>query len=228
MKGFSDTETKKFITFVKNGILEGKDLTKLFKEYSQISGRAQGSLRNYYYKTVKKCKEDSKLKSKLGVSEKMYPVFIKTFNESEEEDLLREVLIGLSSGKSVRHTICKLANDNESLALRYQNKYRNLLKDKRDLVLSLASNIKDKNGNAVNPYKNTVFSEERGSIESEIDFLVKKLFLKIKQENIELKQKVLALEKENKKLKDVFKKRMKDSSVSKDFFKEKNGDISAI
>lgn len=228
MKGFSDSETKKFITFIKNGISDGKDLTCLFKEYSKISGRAEGSLRNYYYKTIKKCKEDNKLKTKLGVSEKMYPIFIKTFNESEEEDLLKEVLLGLSQGKSVRSTICALANNKETLALRYQNKYRNLLRDKKELVLSLASTIKDKNGEVVNPYKNTVLSDEKSSIESEIDILIKRLYSKITKENVELKEKISVLERENKKLKDVFKKRMKENSISKDFFNSKKGDINAI
>ncbi len=228
MKGFSDSEAKKFINFIKKGVQDGKDLTKLFKEYSLVSGRAQGSLRNYYYKTVNDCKKDSKLKTKLGVTSEMYPTFIKAFNESEEESLLKEVLLGLGNGKSVRSTISKLANNNECLALRYQNKYRNLLRDKREFVMQVASTIKDKNGINVNPYENTVFNKEYDSYEEQLESLIKKLIFTIKQENISLKDKVLKLEKENKKLKDVFKKCMKQNSISKEFFNKNDDNFRAI
>ena len=133
MKGFSGTETKKLIDYVKEN--ENKDLSKIFKEYALISGRAQGSVRNYYYKTVKECKQNEKLRQKLGVSKEMFPAFIEEFRNSEAEDLLKLVLKGVAEGRSVRSVISSISNGNEKLALRYQNKYRNLLKNDREVYL---------------------------------------------------------------------------------------------
>ena len=204
MKGFKENETKKLIEFVKeNG---NKGLTKVFKEYASASGRAQGSVRNYYYKTIKECKNNEILRKKLGVSEEMFPNFIKEFKKSEARDLLSVVLKGVAEGKSVRSVISVLANNNDKLALRYQNKYRNLLKNERDLVLEVASNIKLKDGSNFNPYKLEQDSEYK-KIESEIDSLIKRLVKSLTEENESLIEKNTLLIKENEKLKQIFKKK---------------------
>ncbi len=225
MKGFSETERKNFIKFMKDN--EYKGLSTAFKEYAQISGRAKGSVRNYYYKTVNECKNNEKLRVKLGVSTTMFPNFIKEFQDSESRELLKIVLKGIGEGKSVRSTILKLSNNDSKLALRYQNKYRNLLKNQKDLVLAVASKIKGIDGEIVNPYKSAFKREEQKTIEYEIDSLIKSLYKNLREENETLKEKNRVLEKENDKLKEIFKKNIQDKNFTKEFF-NKNGELIVI
>lgn len=225
MKGFKESETKRLIDYVKEN--ENKDLSKIFKEYALISGRAQGSVRNYYYKTVNECQRNEKLRQELGVSKDMFPAFIKEFLNSEAEDLLKYILKGVAEGKSVRSVISTLSKGNEKLALRYQNKYRNLLKNDRELVLKIASTIVDKNGVTVNPYKNQVEKSEYEKLEMEIDGLIKRLLKGLKEENESLREKNSFLTKENEKLKEIFKKYMREKNLDLAFFNKDNG-IDAI
>ncbi len=225
MKSFKESELKKLIDYVKEN--ENKGLTKIFKEYAEISGRAQGSVRNYYYKTLKECKTNEKLRKKLGISNEMFPSFILEFKTSEAEELLRIVLSGIASGKSVRAVISKMANGNEKLALRYQNKYRNLLKNDKALVLKVASKIADKNGNTINPYKTETENSEYKKLESEIDGLIKRLIKSLKEENESLIEKIEILKKENEKLKEIFKKNMREKNLDKVFL-NKRKEIDAI
>ncbi len=224
MKGFKESETKKLIDFVKEN--ENKGLTKVFKEYASVSGRAQGSVRNYYYKTIKECKNSEELRKKLGVSKDMFPNFIKEFNESEARELLSVVLKGASEGKSVRSVISTLANNNDKLALRYQNKYRNLIKNQKELVIEVASQIKLKDGSTFNPYKLEQGSEYK-KLESEIDGLIKRLVKSLTEENQALLDRNTALQKENEKLREIFKKNIKEKNLTKEFF-GKNHDVTAI
>lgn len=215
MKGFKEHETKELIKLAKSSVDNGRGLTNVFNEYAIKNGKAKGSVRNYYYKTINKCRADEKLRLKLGVSKEMFPLFVKTFNESEEVQLLEIILKGIASGKSVRSVILKLSNGNEKLALRYQNKYRNLLKTKRELVLNIASKIKCKNGETVNPYKS---DKIKLTLENEIDSLIKNLFISIKKENETLKTQVELLKEENEKLRLIFKKNMADKDFTKEYF----------
>ncbi len=225
MKGFTETERKNFIKFIKDN--EYKGLSTAFNEYAKISGRAKGSVRNYYYKTVNECKNNEKLRIKLGVSTNMFPSFIKEFQDSESKDLLKIVLKGIGEGKSVRSTILKLSNNDSKLALRYQNKYRNLLKNQKDLVLEVASKIKGLDGETVNPYKCDFKKNEQKTIENEIDSLIKSLYKNLREENEKLIKVNSALQKENAKLKEIFKKNIQDKSFTKEFF-NKNGDLIVI
>ena len=153
MKGFKESETKKLFELVKEKKNLGKGVSEGFKEYAKISGRAQGSVRNYYYKKVNECKNDEKLRKKLGVSNEMFPIFIEEFNKSQSIELLKEILTGVAKGKSVRSVVSKLAFNNDKLALRYQNKYRNLLKSQKETVINIAKSISEEYGVNVNPYK---------------------------------------------------------------------------
>lgn len=221
MKSFKESELKKLIDYVKEN--ENVGLSTIFKEYALATGKAQGSVRNYYYKTLKECKTNDKLREKLGVSKEMFPSFILEFNASEAEELLRIVLSGIANGKSVRAVISKMANGNEKLALRYQNKYRNLLKNDRELVLKVASKIIDKNGNTVNPYKTEAENSEYKKLESEIDNLLKRIFKKLKEENESLLEKNEILKRENEKLREIFKKNIKDKNFDFNCFIKNNG-----
>ena len=98
-----------FITYVnsKNNKLEA------FKSFAKDNGYKYSSLRNLYYKSLKN-----------------YDVKIKKYDKFCEADtkiLIEKINDNLAKGISVRKTCLDLANNNISLMVRLQNKYRNVV-----------------------------------------------------------------------------------------------------
>ena len=84
--GKNKIKSKELINFVKNQTSNGENLSNSFKKFAKQNGLSVGSVRNYYYKTIKDCKQDNKLCNLLGVDSKMFPKIAKAFTESEERD----------------------------------------------------------------------------------------------------------------------------------------------
>ncbi len=193
MSEFNQTNTKELIELCKKYKTEGKGLTSAFKDFSNKHEIAEGSVRNFYYKTVKKANKDNKLKRKLGITNELFPKFIEEFNYQEERELLYTVLNGLAKGRSVRNVILEISNNNEKLALRFQNKYRNLLIKKPNLVMETVEKIKTESGKTFNPYKQKQNKVEN-DLEKEINGLIERLLEPYIQENGLLKDKISRLE----------------------------------
>lgn len=220
MKSFSENETKRLIDFVKQCKSNGKSLLYAFNEFAVFTNRAMGSVRNHYYKTVKKCKGSELLKQKLGVSDSLFPAFIEEFNLAQEKALLTSVLTSITQGKSVRSAITKISNGNEKLALRNQNKYRNLLKTKPALVNEVIKNVEKSLGKCKNPYveiSNNLNSKL--ALEESINNLLLNLQGSNLKENYELTKKVKELSIQNKKMKELLKKALKRNDITKEFIK---------
>ena len=49
INGYTEEEAKRLVEYVSDGKREGKTLSGLFASYAQKTGRAKGSVRNYYY-----------------------------------------------------------------------------------------------------------------------------------------------------------------------------------
>lgn len=212
MSEFNETNTKELIKLCKKNKTEGKGLTSAFKDFSNKYGIAEGSVRNYYYKTVKTANKDNKLKRKLGITNELFPKFIEEFNNQEERELLYTVLNGLSKGRSVRNVILEISNSNGKLALRFQNKYRNLLIKKPNLVMETVQKINKESGRYFNPY-NERKPKAENDLEKEINGLIERLLEPYIQENGLLKDKISRLEEKiflmengskNKNVKDYF------------------------
>jgi capsular polysaccharide biosynthesis protein len=63
------------------------------------------------------------------------------FTKEEEKELIKQILTLKSQGVSVRRAVYQLANNDVKKALRYQNKYRNALKNK-GLIEEVVKEIK--------------------------------------------------------------------------------------
>ena len=125
INGYTEDEAKKLVEYISDGRKEGKTLSGLFASYAQKTGRAKGSVRNYYYALLRST-GDSRVKEMLSgkdlKAEKILP-----FSEEETDKILKEILVQKSKGISVRKAVLKLAGGDDKLMLRYQNKYRNVL-----------------------------------------------------------------------------------------------------
>lgn len=103
-------------------------LKTAFDAIAAETNRRPNSVRNHYY-------------TQLKTAEKAEPAFL-PFTDAETEQLLRTVLLALSNGQSVRACTLALAKGDTRRMLRYQNKYRSLLRSQpekvRDMRAALA------------------------------------------------------------------------------------------
>ena len=194
MKGYSEKEIESLLISAYDAARVGKSLTRVFKEFAEKTGRAKGSVRNYYYKFIKEVGGDEKLMKRYPLAKDMAVGKNVAFTKEEEEDVYRRITEQVKTGKSVRKSVYYLAGGDEKLALRYQNKYRNMKKIR-------SSDFEDDG-----TYK--LLSEK-------INLLVERIGKSLRSENERLKKTVDILREENKRLRSV-----SDSGAIMDFFSE--------
>lgn len=102
----------------------GAPLRDVFERMGETLGRKPNSVRNYYY---------MQLRDQAGEEFKRAAPF-ETFTDQEVHDLLREVLQARGRGESVRACVMALSGGNRTLMLRYQNKYRSILRRRPGLI----------------------------------------------------------------------------------------------
>ena len=139
------------------------------------------------------------------------------FSSIEERKLIEDILILKGEGKSVRKAVSILANGNEKLALRYQNKFRSTLKSNPQMVNEIIGELVKKNPNLRLSVENKEnrFLEKR--VKLEIDKLFDRVFLELRKENSFLKEKIIALESSLLKNKDNLEEK-KDDKI-REYFK---------
>jgi hypothetical protein len=184
VNGYTKDEAESFIKYVCEGRTKGKTLTCIFDEYAKNSGRAKGSVRNYYYALLK-MREDENVKKILdGTSlkaEKIIP-----FTDEETDKILRAILKEKSKGISVRRAVLNLSEGDDKLMLRYQNKYRNVAAKDPERIKRLLKECK-------------LDSSDGGqkAIEDKINELYDGLASALKKENSALKGMIKKLTDEN-------------------------------
>ncbi len=179
-------------------------LARTFEEYASISKKAIGTVRNLYYALAKLSKTDAEFCDKYLDGESLNVNTIVEFKECEERQLVKKVLLAKSKGCSVRSEIMRLACGDGKVALRLQNKYRNAIKNKPELIELIKNELvldgaifKDDNKK---PKNYSINDGQFEKLKNEINNLVAKISLKIQRENEFLKERVAVLEKENLKL----------------------------
>ena len=121
---------------------KGESLTAAFKRMSEKTGRSLNSVRNYYYGQAKTFELVPEVAQKLGIvraeveRERFVP-----FTDAEVYELVKSVLAARGRGVSVRKAIYELANGDSKKALRYQNKYRSVLRSHRELVEKIMAEL---------------------------------------------------------------------------------------
>ena len=219
MKSLSKSEIESLLKKCLLSKNSGKSLSNVFEEFAKEKNMSAGSVRNLYYKIVG---GKEKFFNDIGVPEKLKPAFIKEFNESETRFLIKKILTEKSKGKSVRQTVLNLASGNSSLALRYQNKYRNALIFNKNIVLEIVNEIKKENGDCYNPYINRK-SKSYKFLEKSVDNFIDKIYRSFEKTKTELVDKINLLQQENIELK----KALSGSNVE-DYFKKKNDYLKRI
>ncbi len=122
--GWSQEETDLLWKEIHEALNEGTPLRGVFDRAGRALGRKPNSVRNYYY---------MQMREKGGEDLKRAAPF-DTFSEEEIHDLLRRVLLGRGNGRSVRACVMEMSGGDRSRMLRYQNKYRAILRKKPDLI----------------------------------------------------------------------------------------------
>lgn len=196
--GFKESRIKDFGEYLKR-TENTKSLTKVFSEYSAASGMSKGTVRNMYYALARACLKDDDLKKNYWGEKEIKVNKSEFFSPEKERELVKKVLFGKMNGKSIRKSVYELAEGNDKLALRYQNKFRNVAKDKPSLIDEVSEEIEKETGEKYD-YRKTVGDIAYKKLEREIDALVDRISADVKRENEELKLKVAALTEENLKL----------------------------
>ena len=129
--GWQQDEIDTLFEAVRDASAIGRPLRNVFEDVGERLSRKPNSIRNFYYARVRETPQ-------LAPSQ---PAF-RAFDEEELHALLREVLMGRAQGESVRACVTRLACGDRSGMLRYQNKYRSILKNKPAMLLAVAEELR--------------------------------------------------------------------------------------
>ncbi len=171
INGYTEEEAKNLVEYITTGKRQGKTLSGLFSSFAQKTGRAKGSVRNYYYALLRST-GDKRVRDILRGTELKAEKII-PFSEDETDRILKEILVSKSKGVSVRKAVLNLSGGNDKLMLRYQNKYRNVVSKQPERIERLMQECGIKGG----------VDGARKRIEDEINVLYDRLAASLKEEN---------------------------------------------
>ena len=120
----------------------GQPLKQAFESIATLTGRKPNSIRNYYYAKVKEG-----LFAPCDARSAFTP-----FSQEEIDRLLETVLHGQAEGMSVRGITLKMGQGDKKAMLRYQNKYRSMVKHNPDAIYAAIERLKAKGLSSYDPY----------------------------------------------------------------------------
>jgi len=141
--GWSEKETNLLWETADEAQQQGLPLKAVFDRIAAQTGRRPNSIRNYYYAQVRQRE-----------GEHEHPARFVPFREDEVRWLLEMVLRDRAEGRSVRSCLQRLADGDHSLMLRYQNKYRAVIKTRPELVQEIVESLKEEGVNCTLPEVN--------------------------------------------------------------------------
>jgi hypothetical protein len=203
----------------------GKNLSQVFREFALEENKSAGTIRNLYYAIARRAKDDKVFKENYLSGVDFSTNKGKPFSKTDERELVKRIMLEKLKERSTRSAVLKLAGGDSKTALRYQNKYRAVIKNNAPLYEDIATEIEKETGSKIpNIYKcGDELSFSINALKGEINLLVEKISAKIKEENAKLKA-------ENEKLTaelTFLKEKMPDSSSGTEYFKNliKNSNI---
>lgn len=128
--GWSDSENRLLWETADEAQQQGLPLKAVFEDIAIKTGRRPNSIRNYYYAQVRQ-REDGQTHTARFVP----------FTQQEVDWLMEQVLIARAAGQSVRSCLQKLSGGDHSLMLRYQNKYRAMIKTRPEYVHDMVEKL---------------------------------------------------------------------------------------
>lgn len=221
--GYKEKDVLGLAEFIKSK--GNASLSDTFEKYGAISGKAKGTVRNLYYALAKHSNFNQDFCEKYLDGKPLKVSKIVEFDKNEEKDLVEKILIAKSQGKSCRSEILRLSGGDGKQALRYQNKYRNAVKNNPQLIEQVVKELKERGINfSVNDNKKQNFIPESFALrlKSDINSLIAKAVLKTKRENDCLKERIAFLEQENLKLCNLLYGTANNHAIS--FFRGGNGE----
>ena len=129
--GWQQQEIDLLFSAVSEAADRGKPLRDVFAEVGTALSRKPNSIRNFYYARVREMPD-------MAVRQAPF----RSFTPGEVHELLRQVLIGRGEGRSVRACVTELAGGDRAGMLRYQNKYRSILKNKPEMLMEVAQELR--------------------------------------------------------------------------------------
>lgn len=185
INGYTEEEAKSLVQYICERKSAGMNLSGIFADYAKKTGRAKGSVRNYYYALLRSG-GDNRVKSLLtGTGLKAEKII--QFTEEETDEILKAILLQKSKGISVRKAVLNLSDGDDKLMLRYQNKYRNVLTKQPERIERLMRECGIESGT----------DAARKKIEDEINGLYDRLASSLKEENKKLLTVIKRLTDEN-------------------------------
>lgn len=195
INGYSREEAESFVKYICQGKGQGKTLTRIFEEYAAATHRAKGSVRNYYYALLKSTDNAEVREILKGTSLRAEDV--RPFTDEETDKILREILRQKSRGVSVRRAVLNLADGDDKLMLRYQNKYRNVMSKQPERIERLMKECgldsSDGGRQALEEKINSLYDRLNSSLKDEVKRLTA-LVKKLTDENSLLKLQVKNLQ----------------------------------
>ena len=128
--GWSEEETNTLFAEAKTAGLEGRPIKSVFDKVALLTGRKPNSIRNYYYLKLRENEEFGRTK------------FV-PFTDEEAHTLMRTILLEQGKGRSVRSIAMELGGGDKKAMLRYQNKYRSILRNDTVYVSKLVQEIRE-------------------------------------------------------------------------------------
>ena len=184
INGYTKEEAQSLVKYICEGRGQGKTLTRIFDEYAKNTGRARGSVRNYYYALLKST-DNEEVKNMLSGTD-LTAEDSSPFTDEETDKILKAILKEKSKGVSVRRAVLNLAAGDDKLMLRYQNKYRNVMAKQPERIERLMREA-----------GYSVSDEGRRTIENKINSLYDELNSSLKEENKRLTAVIKRLTDEN-------------------------------
>lgn len=141
-EGWSEEETERLLSEVRRISDEGQPLRVAFETVAETTGRKPNSIRNYYYAQI----------HHNGYAEdfKRAAAFV-PFTEGEIRGLTKQVLMARGKGMSVRAIVTQMANGDKTQMLRFQNKYRSVIKSRPELVFDIMEELKQEGHHVQSP-----------------------------------------------------------------------------
>ena len=142
--GWSPQEDALLFERVRAAREQGAPLKNVFEQVAELTGRKPNSIRNYYYVRVRQ----GGFNCTPGIHT---PAFV-PFTPAEIQELLTTVLGAQAKGMSVRACTLSMGNGDNRAMLRYQNKYRSLIKNDPELVRRVMADMQEKGVPTFDPY----------------------------------------------------------------------------
>lgn len=129
--GWQQEENELLFSAIREAAADGTPLRDVFERVGRQLNRKPNSIRNYYYARIREEPELAPGKTTFRV-----------FDQEELHQLLRDVLAARGRGESVRACVTRRAGGDRSMMLRYQNKYRSILKNHPEMLMEVARELR--------------------------------------------------------------------------------------